>query len=658
MYEDDFEKRKWPRRVLKLCVWLSLFAAAGWWYDHREKPVTARQRLAIVRDTRQPATARRIAADQLEHDDAAIVPQLMSELRSGDVLGRELAALALGRLRTKAAGAVEALVEATNDDAAAVRLQATIALGRIDAQPQLVLAALRKSSRDVESSIRAAAFAALGSPHLDGGNVLVSLLADDDPDVRRRAAIELGQMWFDTDEVRGELRTTLSDTDARVRAEAYATLFKISAIDADELARGMMDDADPLVRRTALQLLAKCPDKTAEMFIRAIDAGKPDIHFAALGQLVLMGETDVAVPRLVALLDSQDREAVQRAAMMLAGVGPPARYAAEKLLAHVEDPDDRVHEAIWIALNNIGHESRLRPPELFDALHADGDTVVAFVHMARSPKPPGQRGSPPQDDPRDYVLTDVDMEHVKKLRHLEYLYLTGNPVGDAGLSRLTALNELKWLDLRDTKVTSAGLHHLVGLSNLRELDLSGCDISDEGLKHLANLQSLRELSLHGTRVTDAGMAHLASLTNLESLGLHRTQVTDDGLARLKGLTALKEIGLPNHVTLSSVGQLRGLTKIDGVPASVTDADFEALQRLPDLRELDLRRTSITDAGLVHLKPLSNLRTVSLGDTKVTQRGAEELKAALPDLVVYGFSFASSTIPSREYEVVGLKSPVK
>jgi HEAT repeat protein len=176
-------------------------------------------------DRTKPVSARRIAAEKLQHADASIVPGLIEELRGGDDLGRELAALALGRMGTKARDAVEVLAEATHDRTADVRRQAAISLGRIDAQPRLALAGLRDSAHDADGSVRDEAFAALGRQSPDGGSELVALLADHDADVRRRAAIGLGQMSFHTDEAKGRLRQALADSGPRVRAETYAALY-------------------------------------------------------------------------------------------------------------------------------------------------------------------------------------------------------------------------------------------------------------------------------------------------------------------------------------------------------------------------------------------------------------------------------------------------
>jgi hypothetical protein len=52
------------------------------------------------------------------------------------------------------------------------------------------------------------------------------------------------------------------------------------------------------------------------------------------------------------------------------------------------------------------------------------------------------------------------------------------------------------------------LAHLKGLKNLTLLNLSGTQVSDAGLAHLRELPSLRLIGLKDTRVTDAGIASL------------------------------------------------------------------------------------------------------------------------------------------------------
>ena len=66
---------------------------------------------------------------------------------------------------------------------------------------------------------------------------------------------------------------------------------------------------------------------------------------------------------------------------------------------------------------------------------------------------------------------------------------------------------------------------------------------------------------------------------------------------------------------------------------VTDAGLIHLQSMPRLQELGLAHTGITDAGLRHLAPIKTLRKVYIYPTKVTDSAVDQLKAAVPGLVV-------------------------
>lgn len=676
-----YDQRIWRERLARWCVWSAILAAAAWWYATRERPVTAQQRLATVRNPIEREAARRIAADNLQHADASIVPELMRELATGDVLGRELAALALGRLKLKAEPALEALAQAAHDaEAAAVRRQAVIALGRIGTHQEVALAALRDGAHDPDPDVRNGAFTSLRSLGASGAGELARLLADREADVRRRAVIELGQMGLDADEALAEMRGALNDPDAHVRAEAYAALGNLFAIDADDLASALESDPDALVRLTAVRLLDKRADTTAGMLTPALYDQEAGIRSAALGALIKLGlDAEAAVPLIMKLLDSDDWQEVWRAADALGYLGPAARSAIERLLDCTGDRDSHIRSIAYHALRRLGREAQLRPPELFKALHADGDGARSLILWSPDPLPAPEGEAAPalnsQNRPLGYGVTDADMVHLKSLTHLAVLNLAYNPVGDAGLANLADLRELKRLDLSNTKVTSAGLRHLLGLTKLERLSLGRCAITDNGLSQLARLRSLKDLVLYGTQVTDDGLRYLAELHQLKSLELHSTSVTDTGLAHLKGLPFLEELEFPEGVTLAGLAQLSRLTMLDGLPESVTDGDLAALEALTRLRSLSLARSSITDdglvwvgkcaslenlflnqtitdAGLAHLRPLSKLRSLWLDRSKLSQHAIDELKQALPGVTIMPDANASRR--DIQYEVIGLK----
>ncbi|HEX7377073.1 MAG TPA: HEAT repeat domain-containing protein, partial [Pirellulales bacterium] len=504
--------------------------------------------------------------------------------------------------------------------------------------------------------------AALGWFGAPGIAKLVQLAGEDDADARRRAVIELGRAGIDSEEVLAALRQRLADADPRVRAESHAAQCNLLEFDIDQLAASLKTNRHPLVRMTALRVLAKWPEKTAEIFIPALNDEDKSIQRAAMGQLGQLGaEAQAAAPALANLLDSDDRDTAWAASRALGHIGPAARGAVERLLVCLSDRDFHMRSFANHALRRIGCEGQMRPPQLFAALKADGNSARSLIFWAPDPPSAGTAGQVPVGqrpaDELGYGISDADLEHVKDLTHLVALNLTDNPVGDAGLANLADLKELKYLYLCNTNITSAGLRHLAGLTSLERLDLGACAITDDGLTHLADLRSLRDLVLYGTQVTDAGLAHLQSLTTLEDISLP-DGVTLKGLTLLGGLTVIDPA--PRSTSDADLPPLLSLTRLRTLGlshSSITDHGLETVGKLSSIEDLDLRRTQVTDAGLAHLKSLSKLRFLWLEDTRVSKRGVEQLKESLPDLTVGGVPGVALPQRKVEYEVIGLKSVV-
>ena len=280
----------------------------------------------------------------------------------------------------------------------------------------------------------------------------------------------------------------------------------------------------------------------------------------------------------------------------------------------------------------------------------------------------------------DCKITDTDLHHIRFLKDVEVLDLTGTPVTDAGLKELTQCIRLRVLFLPDTKITNAGLAHLATLKGLRRLDLSHTPITDPGLENLAGLihlerldlndtevsdvglaglpklLSLEHLSLTGTAVTDAGLVHLASVRRLANLDLAGTGITDLGLPALGecqelesltlSLTKVSDAGLPSVARLSKlqrlylfglpvtdqgaavIGQLRNLTTLSLTSEKITDKGVKSLNQLQDLTILYLPQTAVTDQGVQELVPLKHLARLDLSGTAVTDRVVDSLKSML------------------------------
>ena len=193
------------------------------------------------------------------------------------------------------------------------------------------------------------------------------------------------------------------------------------------------------------------------------------------------------------------------------------------------------------------------------------------------------------------------------------LGLTNTSVSEEVVTHLRVLRNLKYLDLSGSKVDDAALVRLKGLPSLRGLILMNTSITDDSLRHLEGLVNVRSLFLDGTQVTGAGLSHLKSLSNLDVLSLRNTPVTDEGLEHLKELKRLAYLYLKS--------------------TRVTDAGLPHLKELRRLEFLDLTGTGVTDAGLPHLEGLRQLKCLSLRGTPVSDEAASKLQSALPDCKV-------------------------
>lgn len=140
-------------------------------------------------------------------------------------------------------------------------------------------------------------------------------------------------------------------------------------------------------------------------------------------------------------------------------------------------------------------------------------------------------------------------------------------VGIVGLTLPAAVTRFRPIDLGKHESVVNGERHvtltewdqkdysiLARMPDVIVLQMANADVTDQTLGYLKEIKSLRELDIAGSQVTDTGLSELSGLTKLEKLIVSRTKITDAGLAPL-------------------------------------------LEKLPALRQLDVRETSVTPAIL-------------------------------------------------------------
>ncbi len=199
---------------------------------------------------------------------------------------------------------------------------------------------------------------------------------------------------------------------------------------------------------------------------------------------------------------------------------------------------------IWMAhLKGLHNLRRLRLPDF----HTEDKDLALLV---------GATTLETLEVPRN-KFSDLGLKHIGGVASLRGLDLSDcRTITSAGIEHLRRLKNLQWVGLARTNMTDEALQHLSKLPTLESIGLTQTKITDAGLVHLAKLSRLRDLNLGVTRITDAGLSQLASLTNLESLSLGGTETTDLGLKSLQKLTKLRRFLWGKGMTRDGLMQLK------------------------------------------------------------------------------------------------------
>lgn len=206
---------------------------------------------------------------------AEAVPALLEALKDDAHDVRELAAKTLKEIRPKKGTDTSQLRAALTDSNYSVRTEAVAVLDGLGAKED-VAAQLAVQLDDPDVNVRRAAAVGLGNlretaaPAVVG---LVPLLGDPEEDVRREAALALGKIR--AKEAIRPLCSSLRDASEAVRARAAEALGMIGdAAAAADLARRLQKDESARVRRECADALGrlKAKDETTLTALRAAEA--------------------------------------------------------------------------------------------------------------------------------------------------------------------------------------------------------------------------------------------------------------------------------------------------------------------------------------------------------------------------------------------------
>ncbi len=221
---------------------------------------------------------------------------------------------------------------------------------------------------------------------------LLSLLKDDDSDVRDSASESLGKLGNASVEVLSELLKLLKDDDSNVRESAAVALGELENATAEVLS-GLLkllkaDDSD--IRFGAVVALGELKNASAEVLSGLLNLLKDDdrnVRFRAAGALVQLGS---ASPELVSLLlnalKDDDFDVRCCVAIVLGDLGYASQEVQGGLLNALKDDDRNVRAKAAVALGKLGSALPEVLGGLLNLLKDDtswirADAAVALVQL-------------------------------------------------------------------------------------------------------------------------------------------------------------------------------------------------------------------------------------------------------------------------------------
>ena len=271
-----------------------------------------------------------------------------------------------------AQGGVDALKGQMSDENPLIRLHASIALMKMDDQTGYEeIASALMGSNDIHVDVVLSGLGEakhFGVPLLtrladqEGPNraalqqtinqvstLLVEQLEDEDPEMRRRAALALGQLG-DSQYV-DALVQRLDDPSNQVRFSTAAALAEMDERAGVDFLFDAMRDPDPILRTNAVKFLSGVQKNTGTVQAQLISALSSREALARAGAAQILGQARVlgAVEALQAATGDNDAQVRANAVIALGHIGlPESRMPLEALLS---DPDSTVaYYAEWALL--------------------------------------------------------------------------------------------------------------------------------------------------------------------------------------------------------------------------------------------------------------------------------------------------------------------
>lgn len=246
------------------------------------------------------------------------------------------------------------------------------------------------------------------------------------------------------------------------------------------------------------------------------------------------------------------------------------------------------------------------------------------------------------DTVSDWIAPGAPLPETKFLLHSVFTADDGKVWPEREISVLSGLAGIKHLNFeQDAKygdITAGVLKTLSGLETLRFEDPN--TMTDAGVRHLSALSNLRALNLVSPVMTDESMPAIARMPKLEQLTLSITgygsksgtsapMITEHGLVHLQKMPQLRDLNvygvLVNDAALQALGGLKQLHSLAVGGPLVTDAGIKGLTGMSQLQSLYLTNSAVSDAGLPGLAGMIRLDALYMHHSAVTDAGLRHLQ---------------------------------
>jgi len=240
-------------------------------------------------------------------------------------------------------------------------LWAALALGRVDAHAAIWPSATRRAERELASSdaaTRQAAVVALSDlPRAAARRLLLGALDDVEPQVQS-SALEL-LLRLETPKVTERVVPWLSGSDKRLRLSAALALAVAPAANATPALARALGDSDAEVRAASASALGASRDEGAVLpLLGHLDDSVPEVREAVANALGALGDTRAVLPLIGKIEDP--RPSVRAAVARSLGSLRDPRSSSALLLA-LRDSDRGVVIAVVRALGSLGEAAAVSP---------------------------------------------------------------------------------------------------------------------------------------------------------------------------------------------------------------------------------------------------------------------------------------------------------